>query len=234
MRWIFTSLALANTVMLIYFLSADNNQTHTELPIINSARGNLVLLSEREASERKLDEEPGSSRPVTSLATPDTLASDEELCTLIGPFPSLLRAEYFNERLAALDVMANIKELTVSTGSNYWVYLKPEISRKEALRRLSELQKKGIDSYIIPRGNLANGISLGIYTNQTLAVTMRDRTKEMGYAPEIIETPRQQQQIWIFLTTREASVLNEETWLNLLSNEDSLEKRKNICSELLI
>ena len=220
MRWIFTSLALANIVMLIYFLSADNNHAHKEQSIFKSTRGNLVLLSEQRASSRQL--------------TPNTLASDEELCTLIGPFPSLLRAEYFNERLAALDVMANIKELTVSTGSNYWVYLKPEISRKDALRRLSELQKKGIDSYIIPRGNLANGISLGIYTNQTLAVTMRDRTKEMGYAPEIIETPRQQQQIWIFLTTREASVLNEETWLNLLSNEDSLEKRKNICSELLI
>ena len=226
MRWIFASLALANIVMLVYFLFVDENTIQVNQPLSNSARGNLVLLSERDKISRH--------QPLSVSTTEKITTADDTLCTLVGPFASLLRAEYFTERLAALDVAANIKELTVNTGSNHWVYLKPEISRKEALRRLAELQKKGIDSYIIPTGNLANGISLGIYTSRERAVTMHDRAIEMGYKPEITDLPRQQQQIWVFLTANQASALDEEMWLNLLANENPIERRKNICSELLI
>ena len=226
MRWIFASLALANIVMLVYFLFVDENTIQVNQTLSNSARGNLVLLSERDKISRR--------QPLSASTTENITTADDTLCTLVGPFASLLRAEYFTERLAALDIAANIKELTVNTGSNHWVYLKPEISRKEALRRLAELQKKGIDSYIIPTGNLANGISLGIYTSRERAVTMHDRAIEMGYKPEINDLPRQQQQIWVFLTANQASALDEEMWLNLLANENPIERRKNIRSELLI
>ena len=226
MRWILASVALANIVMLIYFLFIDENTIQLNQPLSNSTRGNLVLLSERDKVSRR--------QPLSVSTTKKITNADETLCTLVGPFVSLLRAEYFIERLAALNVAANIKELTIKTGSNHWVYLKPEISRKKALRRLAELQKKGIDSYIIPTGDLANGISLGIYTSRERAVAMHDRAIDMGYTPKISDVPRQQQQIWTFITANEASMLDEETWLSLLANESPIERRKNICSELLI
>jgi cell division protein FtsN len=226
MRWIFASLAFANIVILIYFLFFDNDQVQIRQPISKNTRGNLVLLSERD----DLTERQPSPPSITGHAS----TANESLCTLIGPFVNLLRAEYFTERLAALDVEANIKELMVSTGSNYWVYLSPEISRKDALRRLAELQKKGIDSYIIPTGNLTNAISLGIYTSEERAVAMRDRVAKSGYKPEIISVPRERQQIWVFLSVREASKIDEDTWLKLLTNEDGIERRQNVCSELLI
>lgn len=238
MRWIFTSLALANIAILIYFLFVDNHRVHGGPPINNHARGNLVLLSEREHTLRR--RQPSTIKTLSptktlSASKTDSLSNaDEALCTLIGPFASLLRAEYLTERLAALGAAANIKELTVSIGLNYWVYLTPEISRKKALRRLAELQQKSIDSYIIPTGDLANGISLGIYTNKERAVAMRDRIAENGYAPEIMEVPRQRQQTWVFLTADQTSAIDEQTWLSLLASEQAIEKRRNRCAELLI
>ena len=226
MRWIFASLAAANIVILVYFLFADNHQIPAEQPISKRLRGNLMLLSEKDHLSRR-------QQTVSTPKQDHMTATGETLCTLIGPFATLLRAEYFTERLAALDVAANIKELSVSTGLNHWVYLKPEVSRKEALRRLSELQKKGVDSYVIPTGNLANGISLGIYSSKERAIAMQERVTKHGYSPEIAEVPRQRQQIWVFLTTNDASAVDEETWLSLMVNEQGTEKRQNICSELM-
>ena len=63
----------------------------------------------------------------------------------------------------ALDIQAEIRSVDAAAGLDYWVYLAPLASRQASLRQLKELQARKIDSYIITQGDLANGISLGIF-----------------------------------------------------------------------
>jgi len=86
----------------------------------------------------------------------------------------------------------------IADGKNYWVYLKPEMSEKEALRRLSEIQQsKAIDSYIIPSGELANGISFGQFPNEKEANSKAEQIRAQGYAAEIKEIPKSHNETWV-------------------------------------
>ena len=69
------------------------------------------------------------------------------------------------------------------TASRYWVYLPPFASREEAQAKLREIRGRGVrDVAVIPSGELANGISFGLYRE---AANVRRRVaavERLGYA----------------------------------------------------
>lgn len=190
--------------------------------------GNLQTIAERDASGK---------RPAAIVAKKEVVASesssapsDAERCELIGPFAELLHAEYLVERLTALEVASAIKQVEIADGKNYWVYLKPEMSEKEALRRLSEIQQaKAIDSYIIPSGELANGISFGQFVSEAEAKTKAEQIRAQGYAAEIKEVPKSHNETWVEVREKVGQKINEEKWLSLLKEEKAIERRQNYC-----
>ncbi|MCW8196843.1 hypothetical protein F6455_18790 [Proteobacteria bacterium 005FR1] len=151
------------------------------------------------------------------------------LCTLVGPFSELLKAEYFQERLAALDVLASVQELEVPGEVSYWIYLPPRESRKQAFNEFRELQAKGIDSYVIPKGELANGISFGMFSQPNLAKSRLEDMRSRGYAAELKEVTRTYKEIWAVAAAAEAAKLAPESWLQVMASEDNLERRQNFC-----
>ena len=175
-----------------------------------------------------------SDKQVVSSAEPsvEQLNSEVPLCSLVGEFTTLLKAEYFLERLMALGLQAEIKSLVVSSKVSFWLYLPPEASRKEALRRLSELKRQGVDSYVIPKGNLANGISIGLYSRKDRAELVKDSIVKLGYTPKVEAIARDKKEIWVFLPEGEASKISPERWSELLSGKDLLQKRQNLCSDV--
>ncbi len=190
--------------------------------------GNLQTVAERDA---------GGNRPVAIAVKKESVATesssvpaDAERCELIGPFVELLHAEYLVERLTALEVASSIKQVEIVDGKNYWVYLKPEMSEKEALRRLSEIQQsKAIDSYIIPSGELANGISFGQFVSETEAKNKAEQIRAQGYAAEIKEVPKSHNETWVEVREKVRQKINEEKWLSLLKEEKAIERRQNYC-----
>ena len=153
-----------------------------------------------------------------------------EKCELIGPFAELLHAEYLVERLTSLEISATIKQVEIADGKNYWVYLKPEMSEKEALRRLSEIQQsKAIDSYIIPSGELANGISFGQFPSEKEASAKAEQIRAQGYAAEIKEVPKSHNETWVEVREKSGQKISEEKWLALLKEEKAIERRQNYC-----
>jgi len=183
----------------------------------------LAILSDQELSVL-VQQAPQKARQTVAVVPP--------VCTLVGPFPQLLSAEYFVENLLALNVVSEIKSLTVSGDAGYWLHLQPQVSRKEALGLLRELQQKSVDSYIIPSGDLANGISLGMFSDRSRAVGMQESIKQLGYNPQITEISRDQQEVWLYLPQGEAAKITDNRWVDLLSVEESLEKRQNLCSDV--
>lgn len=260
MRWIFISLAVMNGLLLGWLLlfhdpQISSNPTFPSYVQQGSGQqvSTLKLLSEMTEMERSalvfdlhkeqeriqtsgsIDSGAGEVSSVHGQALPMDIIEEsdpESLCTLVGPFPSLLKAEYFTERITALNVRAMPKEVKMPAGPGYWVYLKPEPSRREALRVLAELQAKGIDSYVIPKGDLENGISLGMFSQKTLADARVEETESLGLVAKIDIVERTYKEIWVVLNKKEALKLSDTSWAGLMEGYDDLERRQNFCLDV--
>lgn len=231
MRAIFILLLAANLVFFGYqhFFSTENNAKRSlnGASKTSSSGDELQLLAEREsvpASRPKIKREQAQGARAS-----DNESRNQDFCTMIGPYGQLLQAEYAAERLIALGAAAHITPVEIKEGESYWVYLKPEVSEKEALRRLYELQKKNIESHVITKGELTNGISFGRFADYTDAEARSIEIKKHGYAIDIKMLPRMIQETWVVLEAGFAEKIDEAVWLDLLTKEAGLEKRQNFC-----
>lgn len=235
MRAIFLVLVIANLAFFIHqaFWKDGNvvtQEKHAE-QVMSETKNNLQLLSELGADDRPAKRADISKEVavLTGSAPSSDSSRDGELCTMLGPYEQLLQAEYSVERLAALGASAHIVPVEIQEGESFWVYLKPEMSEKEAVRRLYELQKKNIESHIITKGELSNGISFGRFADYAEAEAKLSEVKNQGYEVFIKRLPKTIQEIWVVLDTGFAEKVDESVWLDLLSKQTNLEKRQNYC-----
>lgn len=188
-----------------------------------AASKSLILLSER--GESGLRKNPA----VSSSRAPDVEASKGPLCTMIGPYQQLLQAEYAVERLAAMGAEVHIVPIDIKEGELFWVYLPPEPSEREALNRLYELQKKNIESHVISKGELANGLSLGRFANYEEADNLLKKIKDLGYSAQIKIIPKTIQETWVVVSGGSAEKIDITMWDDLIKKQKDLEKRQNYC-----
>lgn len=229
MRAIFAVLVIANLLLLsLRWISPPP----TEAP--PQARASSV---QDAPSLRLLTEAEEGALSVSAVgrdgrSSPRSRPSEESrpLCEWVGPFASPADADALQQRLRALDVPANRRALEISDGRGYWVHLPPELSQRAALQKLHELQAKDIDSYVIPRGELENGISFGMFSREPLAKARRDELVAMGYDAEIHEIERTHREIWLAMPVRDADALSASLWEELLATAPELERRQNFCS----
>lgn len=187
--------------------------------------------------ESLLDDSGSEQEVVESapLVTPEPVIpmhGDKMLCDIVGPFESKVVANDFIERLKAVDVSSKEKELELPAGMGYWVYLEPLSNRREALRMLSELQAKRIDSYVIPRGDLANGISLGMFSKKALSDARVKKMKSIGLEPLVEEIERTYRELWVMLEPGESSKMSQITWDRVMEGINELERRQNYCLDV--
>ncbi len=236
MRWVFFSLLAVNCFILME-LTAVTSFLKPRLALEAAVEDNsdnvrsLVLLSEMERDRQSVDTIRLNTRNIIEGSQP-VQALSRSLCTLIGSFVSIDKANRFVDVLAARGVSAKVKNLLVSSTVGFWLHLPPLVSRKEVLRRLSELQRQGVDSYIIPDGDLENGISLGMFSDQNRALLLKDNIEQLGYQPKIAEVPREKREVWVFLEQSESVKISAEQWLELISGRELLQKQQNLCSDV--
>lgn len=259
MRLIFITLVIANLALLAWgFLMPPGPEAEAPpdltpnpysdyatiylLSELDSAKAILERSQARSSSSEQAKEETGdiSQFPSATPTSQDGRSSQEQqpehegklLCELVGPFEDGEQAADFVERLDAIEVAAEIKELELPAGPGYWVYLLPEPSRKEALRRLAELQAKRVDSYVIPKGDLENGISLGMFSKKLLADARVQSMRAIGLDPKVEEIERTYREIWAMLQPQEAGKMSELTWQRVTEGMNSLERRQNYCLDV--
>jgi len=229
MKFIFIALITANIAFAVMQLFGSG-PTKELVPAIKSpekSQNNLQTLAERNEKTKEAKKSPPKKLP--EVASESSTGGDTKQCKLIGPFVELLHAEYLVEQLISLGIAAELKHIEIMDGKNYWVYLKPEMSEKEALRRLYEVQAKSIDSYIIPSGELANGISFGQFSDEKEAKEKVNQIRDQGYAVEIKEIPKSHSEVWVEIKDKSERKISEEKWLELLKDEKDIERRQNYC-----
>lgn len=230
MRWIVVSLIVINILALAgqLLMPRDDSTPAVRPPSTAPELAGtkpLRLLSELDPAELRAMSERDRIRPEPS----QSLEATQPLCTLVGPFPELLPAEYFVERLAALEVASAVQDVEIPGEVSYWVYLPPLDSRRQAFNRLRELQAKGIDSYVIPKGDLENGISFGMFSQADLAQRRLEDMRSQGYPAEQQEITRSYKETWVVLPPGQAGRLGPETWQQMLADGRGLERRQNFC-----
>lgn len=221
MRSIFFLLLLTNVVLLFWRYSVglpDQLQgaasgASANRPVISGQP--LHLLNE--------------SVPTESIAQSEPRAP---MCKMVGPFDDEKTAATFIERLAVLDVVATVRYVESSSGESYWVHFPAQANRDAARRQLAQLQARGVDSYIIPKGEFKNGISLGVFSQKSSADAKIAELKSMGYAPEVQIIGRSYQEVWVMLNEGEEQKLAESTWKTLTQMNFSLQEQENLCLDV--
>ncbi len=182
-----------------------------------SVSGNIVSGGDEQSAEEVHDPHAGGGKL---------------LCELVGPFESSGVASDFVERLKAIEVGASVRDIELPAGAGYWVYLEPKPTRREALRVLSELQSKRIDSYVIPKGELENGISLGMFSKKTLSDARVKEMVSIGLEPLVEEIERSYREIWVMLNAGADAKMSSLSWQRAMEGIKGLERRQNYCLDV--
>lgn len=250
MRWTVISLVLLNVMFLLWNWLEYSHSKGVEAMNAGAAAGQtempgarVILLRERSA---RVDKETGVNG-VGSASAVDDLASavppvdagnaagaqaEPPQCLLLGPYPEPQAAKALLDRLAALQIQGKYAAIEVAGEPDYWVYLRPEPTKELAAARLRELQEKKIDSFIVPQGDIANGISLGVFDKLENAEKRQQAIVELGYEAQLRVNPRNYLENWVVIYPAESTRFSPELYNQLHNDNDKLDLRKDPCNKV--
>ena len=244
MRKIFLSLVVMNLLALAWGMVATSGdgqvdvrppvspnpyQAYPQLKLLSEIQSGAVLREPADSGERQ----PAAPNQA-GLSNRSELVEyrGRPLCELVGPFESEETADNFVERLNAIEVQSSVRDIELPAGPGYWVYLSPRSNRREALRLLGELQAKRIDSYVIPKGDLANGISLGMFSKKSSSDARVREMQSIGLQPRVEEIERSYREIWVMLDPGEQLKMSDLSWQRVMDGINMLERRQNYCLDI--
>lgn len=188
------------------------------------------------ADELALQEQKGLPASVISESEVSEIVVDtagsEKLCELVGPYEDETEAVGLQERLFDVGVVSQVKDLKVLIGKKYQVHIKPESSRNDAFKRLSELQSRGVDSYVILEGDLKYAVSLGLFRKKSFAERHVKSMAKLGLESKVKEIDQFSVEFWVMLKRPEAEKISDSTWKNVLNEKSKAERRQNICLDV--
>jgi hypothetical protein len=197
----------------------------------------LVLLSEMEGEQLEESAVVGITTEIPSEPAigdiipqpPLEVGSDVESfnCLAIGDFENIAVSNALVTELRQQGLQARV-ELQEQIESEYRVYMPPFTSDAAARQTLANLLGNGIDSFLITTGDLAQGISLGVFSQQSSAFSMQEELASEGYATNIQETFLSNTEFWIVINSASSTEL-EALWLTLLNSQPSLKQSENLC-----
>lgn len=225
LKWLVLGLLLCNGIYFVWQynlkMSAISISAVAAAPVEG---GRLVLIQEAEV---------GKGTAAVSAATTAAVATPSEppvaICHMIGPFKEKISAHQVQSRLRALDITVNTYQVNIPDKPDYWVYLGPMRSHKEALDMLRELQSKKVDSFLIADGDLVNGISLGFFTKKELAQAVLKQRRDQGYDAKLRDVPRFTQEMWEVFADEQYAKFSDELWQQIKAGTQGVELRKNSC-----
>jgi len=133
---------------------------------------------------------PGSVTPLTD-------ASEGEVCFSIGPLSDEDDPEPLRAWLQQRGGIANLRVGERREVALYWVYFPPFPDLPAAKQRIRQMRSDGIeDIFLIPRGDKANAISLGVYSHKRSLDRRLGLLKRYGYEPSVVPRYRTKKASW--------------------------------------
>lgn len=247
MRWTVIGLVLLNMIFLLWNWLEYSHRRGVEAMNVQASTGAVALPGEKILLLREQVLPTALQVPVDGVVEPlnivesSAVAGDADSqidsgqqsgCLLLGPYPEAQAAGVLIERLGALEIESKYAGVEVAGEPDYWVYLPPEPTKELALARLKELQEKKIDSFIVNQGEIANGISLGVFDRQENADNRRAAILEQGYDAQIRINPRSYRENWVVIYPEFTARFSPELYSQLRSENNKLDLRKEECNKV--
>lgn len=211
MRWIFFTLVVGNLLLLVVFWQKQNQPAaNVAVAELQSKGRTLLLVSEAGDSLKPVRKKPAAQK------------NHEQLCYVAGPYADEIDARHLLARVDAVGLTGSIKtlEVTTDTPAEYWVHVPPRSGREEALRVLKELQKRNFDSYIITQGELAEGVSLGLFRKKDSALSLQKEVSAAGIPVAIKVVNESSREFWV--EVKEVTQLNERMRERIQAGDESI------------
>ncbi|GMQ75856.1 MAG: SPOR domain-containing protein [Gammaproteobacteria bacterium] len=230
MKWVILSLVLINVAFFGWQLSRDQEAVvvgEPAPPATKAAMVNrLLLVSELDRGVLRQRRNVPSSRPTSppeqrssaevaekhadtaSVSRENAPAVPRESdieCYTVGPLQneddiSALSA-WFSAQGSRATLRSDERREVVST----WVFLPPLESREAADDRMREMQAANIDDiYVIPRGDMANAVSLGLFSQKETLARRVAQLEDRGFTPSVLPRYRTVTASWFDVTTSAA------------------------------
>jgi hypothetical protein len=197
-KWLVVLMLLVNAGIAIWqvnFAVPPRNDSVTAPVALPGYVNRLLLLSEleeerlRERTAVEIDVQQPPSDDGVAMSDADELAPESagsSLCFSVGPLSSAEDVERVGDWLASLGGVSDLRESERREVSRFWVFLRPFASRAEAREQVEAMELNSIeDIYVIPRGDMANAISLGLYSHESSLERRLAELKSKGFEPEV-------------------------------------------------
>jgi hypothetical protein len=227
-KWVILCLVLINASFFGWQLSRDGEVpvSAVAVPAVTNAAmvNRLLLVSEVESGvlhqRRALPSSQPVSAPPSPVGIPDSddntasvsldevlampLDSDRE-CYTIGPLENEDDISALSDWFGAQGSQATLRNDERREIDSTWVFLEPLESREAADARVQEMQAASIDDiYVIPRGDMANAISLGLYSQSETLQRRISQLEERGFIPSVLPRYRTVTASWFDVTASAA------------------------------
>ncbi len=214
MRGLLLGLLLANIIYAGLALAVKADAVDTgQLPV--RAGGEVHLLSE--VAPGDLHEYPPNpvvvgAGDLTAENNKSILLPPSSYCVQIGVFESLTDANDFIS-VYGNSMTVELDRRQLEAKPQYRVYLPPFASREEAIDAIEQLRatlganKLVIDSFLIPQGDLVNGIALGLFSEQANAANVKLQLDKIGYEVVIEEVSGAQEELNVMIVGLESEAI---------------------------
>jgi len=208
----------------------------------------LMLVSELPPEQRALMEEIVASRQRSAevearmaelelevteareqLPAAQDLPEPTPWCAIVGPFAGPEAAEAWLADLTTVGGEGGVEQREEPVSSTWWVHTLPLASESEARLLLAEMQSRGVDSYYLRDGQLAGGISLGVFSRQESAGIAREQLGRQGYSAEITQIFRNSLRYYADIRLPDPEVLETPQWQALSVGLAPLQPVEKTC-----
>ena len=125
--------------------------------------------------------EAAAASVVAEVSVPEPESSPDN-CYTLGPFRDLDDLRRLTREIKPYVTATDFRGKEEKEQSLYWVYIKPEKNRAQAVATGKRLKAKRIkDFYVIRDGEKINGLSLGHFRNKKGAYGLMKRVKKLGF-----------------------------------------------------
>ncbi|MDP1932709.1 MAG: SPOR domain-containing protein [Gammaproteobacteria bacterium] len=240
MRGILFGLLFSNLLYLGWgFMVGQRQSELVDAEQALSAKRDILLVSE--AMPEELRYYPmqvlGSSVALPLFDSTTVITPAVEYCAEIGPFESPADADGFIGANASRFTMSSeVRRIPIAP--DYRVYVPPFASRELATSTMAAIREAFaannlmIDSFLIARGDLANGIALGLFTEQRNALNVQAQLEKLGYRVVIAEEEKFREELWVLVSGIESEAAFALHWAEIQLPKTYIQAGEKLCETI--
>lgn len=172
----------------------------------------------------KVDKVPGEAIYTSQIAP------SQSSCFTIGPYYNQQTAVLVQEKIKNYGLAAKMRAIRSMETLNFLVYIPPFASAEEAQKVVDDMRKNNVKNpLIINEGPYKNAISLGFFTNLTVAKREAEYIRYLGYDAKHTEQKAAREVYWLDYDEPFGSNTPVPAWSKAIDDSSDVQKIPRAC-----